>query len=334
MTAPAGHGPGDSPRRALPVGLAVLAAVFAGACAATQSVVNGELGERLGSPLSASTVSNTVGGAVFVGAALVAPSVRRGLRRVFAQRLPWWLFTGGLFGAVFVFAGTYAVPLVGVALFTVAQVSGQTVGGLGTDAAGVGPGGRRSVTGARMLGAALAVAAVCLAQAGREVTLDMWWLAPAVVVIGAGLALQAALNGQINEVSRNPLSTGLVNFAVGTAALYVAASVAVAIVGLPDLDFPSEPWLYVGGALGAMVVIGTMAAVRVLGILRLGLAVLAGQLSGALVLDAVVTKSWPSAWVTAGTALTAVAVVVAGRGAAAATGPARRAQSRANAADN
>ncbi|MGH8792509.1 MAG: DMT family transporter, partial [Stackebrandtia sp.] len=182
--------------------------------------------------------------------------------------------------------------------------------------AGVGPGGRRGVTTPRVLGALLAIAAVSLAQAGREAALGMWWLAPAILAVGVGLAVQAAFNGRINEISGNPLSTGLVNFVAGTGVLYAAIAVVAAAVGLPVLDLPSEPWLYLGGVFGAAVVICVMFAIGTLGVLRVGLGVVAGQLAGALALDVVIARTWPSPWVVAGVVLTAAAVAVSGRRAA------------------
>ena len=79
---------------------------------------------------------------------------------------------------------------------------------------------------------------------------------------------------------------------------------------------PANPALYLGGLLGAFVVVVSLTAVQTLGVLRLGLAVVAGQTAGALVIDLVAPA--PGEAVTAGTlvgvALTIGAVVVSGRG--------------------
>ena len=50
---------------------------------------------------------------------------------------------------------------------------------------------------------------------------------------------------------------------------------------------PSNPLRYVGGLLGAFVVVIGATAVQTLGVLRLGLAMVAGQMAGALVVDLV-----------------------------------------------
>ncbi|GAA4892755.1 transporter family-2 protein [Stackebrandtia albiflava] len=311
--------PRGAERRGVPPWLALALVVIGGAGAAAQVAVNAELGTRLDSPLSATVVSNTVGGAIFVVALCVFPRVREGVARAWRDRLPWWLYTGGMFGAVFVFAGAYAGPLVGVAVFTVAQVCGNSLGALATDAAGLGPGGRLRVTPARLLAALSAIGAVAVAQAGRDVTGRMWWLVPVIMVIGASLALQGAFNGRVNEITGNPVSTGFVNFVSGTGVLYVVTAVIAVLGGVPGVTLPAEPWLYLGGVFGAALVVFSMIAVRVIGVLRMALGILAGQLAGALVLDVVLGHP-PSPWVAAGVLLTAGAVALASMSRAAQTG--------------
>lgn len=301
-------------RPGVPVWLALALVVIGGGGAAGQAAVNARLGAALDSPLSAAAISNTLGGMLFVVATATVPRVRRGVVRVWRQRMPWWMLTGGIFGAIFVFAGAFAVPLIGVAVFTVAQVCGNSLGGLGTDAVGLGPAGRLRITAPRLISALLAIVAVGLAQVGRDVATDQWWLVPVVVCVGFGIALQGAFNGQVNEVSGNPLSTGLVNFVSGTSVLYLVVAVIAVLGGIPSLDLPSQPWLYLGGPLGAFLVIVSMIAVRVIGVLRMALAILTGQLAGALVLDVIATGRPPSPWVAGGVVATAAAVVIAGRG--------------------
>ena len=103
------------------------------------------------------------------------------------------------------------------------------------------------------------------------------------------------------------------NTAVGLAVLLVAALIAVA-ASAPDA-LPTNPLLYVGGLCGAFVVVVGAAAVQTLGVLRLGLAVVAGQTLGALLIDLVAPA--PGEQVTlatvAGVLLTLAAVWVSGR---------------------
>ena len=297
--------------RTVPAWLATALVVLGGAGAAGQAAVNAALAGEVSSALTAAVVSNTVGGLVFIAALLLSARVRSGLTRAWRHRLPWWMYSGGVFGAVFVFAGAHAVPLVGVAAFTVAQVCGNSLGALATDAAGLGPGGRLRATAPRILAAVLAIAAVGLAQVGRGTDTTAWWLVPVVMLIGGSLALQGAFNGQVNEITRNPMSTGFVNFAFGTGLLYIVYAVAAVAGAVPGFSLPMQPWFYLGGVFGASLVIVSMIAVRVIGVLRMAIGILSGQLGGAVALD-VVAGIRPSGWVLGAVSVTVAAVVLAG----------------------
>jgi transporter family-2 protein len=302
----------------------VVLAVAAGGFLALQARVNASLGEQIGDPVVAALVSFGSGCGVLLVVLAVRPATRRGLRRALRSSLPKWMYLGGLGGALFVSAAAFSVPAVGVALFSVAHLAGQTGGALGADRLGIGPGGRRPVTAARLAGAGLAVGAVLLAQSGAGGPTGLrphalLGIVAAVVGIGVLTAVQAGANGRVSAIAGDPLTATLVNFTVGTVALVaVAAAVApadpfVAVGGLADE--PSRWWLYAGGVLGIGFVAVNVACVRTLGVLRLVLANTTGQLGTALVLDAL-TPGGPGLPVTVllGALLTLLAVGITGVG--------------------
>ncbi|WP_395245963.1 DMT family transporter [Agromyces sp. MMS24-K17] len=309
-------------RRGIPVWAAVAVAVGAGMLTAVQSRINGQLAARTGDSTVAAAVSFGSGLLILLVVLLAwrpgrvgFAGVRQALR---ARELRWWMLLGGLAGAWFVTTQTLSAAAVGVAVFTVAIVAGQTVGGLAFDVLGVGPGGRRPVTGSRVVGALLALAAIGWAmsvQVAHEIDL---WLVVLPFTAGLGVAWQQAVNGRVKSAAGSALTSTVVNFAVGTAALLVVLLVHAGIAGLPD-SMPTEPWLYVGGALGCVFIAAQAAVVRTIGVLVLALAGVAGQLAAALVLDLVLPTSAAAVeFATVGGALLAfVAVVVA-------TLPARR----------
>ena len=296
--------------------LSLAVAVASGALVALQQRVNGQLGLDLDDALLAAVVSFATG--LVVVAAVVAgrPAARRALPRV--RSVPWWTRLGGLGGAALVAAGATAVPVIGVALFTVALVAGQTAGGLAVDRAGLAPGGSHPLTPARIAGAVLCLVAVGLGSLGRDARDADPLLLVVVVVAGFLIALQQALNGRVRRTTGDASVATLVNFVVGTTALVVAYAGAVVVRGAADGHWPgAEHWyLYLGGPIGAAFVAVAAVVVRRLGVLRLGLAVIAGQLAGSLVVDVVWPATGAGIAVTTvvGAALTFVAVVVSGLG--------------------
>jgi transporter family-2 protein len=119
------------------------------------------------------------------------------------------------------------------------------------------------------------------------------------------------VNGLVRMESDHIVVPTLVNFSVGTAALVLATAVDFTVRGVPD-ELPGVWWYYVGGPLGIITIMTAVAAVRFTGVLLLGLASVAGQLTGAVLLDVVVpTAGGLTAASVIGTAITMVAVGVA-----------------------
>ena len=80
---------------------------------------------------------------------------------------------------------------------------------------------------------------------------------------------------------------------------------------------PDQWYLYTGGPMGAAFVALAALVVHRLGVLRLGLAIIAGQLAGSVVLDVTLPVSGGPVGVLTliGVALTLLAVVISGRAA-------------------
>ena len=205
--------------------------------------------------------------------------------------------------------------VVGVALFTVAIVAGQTLGGIVFDLVGLGPGGRRPLTPTRVIGAVLALAAIgwaVSAQVAHDVPILLMVLP---FTAGLGAAWQQAVNGRVRSAAESALTATVLNFAVGSTALVVVMLVHAASAGWPSA-MPTEWWLYAGGAIGCIFIAGQAVLVRVVGVLVLALCGVAGQLTAALSLDLLLpTADAPVDLATiGGTVLALVAVVIASVG--------------------
>ena len=306
---------GGEPSAASPsVRLALVAAVLSGGLVALQQRVNGQLAVDLDDALLAAVVSFGTG----LVAVVAVVAARAGSRRALAgvRDVPWWTRLGGLGGATLVAVGAAATPRIGVALLSVGIVAGQTAGGLAVDRAGLAPGGRHHLTAPRLAGAVLCLAAVGLAATGGDARAADPVLLALTVLAGFGISVQQALNGRVRRTTGDAAVATLVNFVVGTTALVAGWALAVAVRGLPDAAWPGpDRWyLYLGGPIGASFVAMAAVVVRRLGVLRLGLAAIAGQLAGAVVLDVVspATDRGLAAATLAAVALTLVAVAVSG----------------------
>ncbi|WP_241991152.1 DMT family transporter [Cryobacterium sp. Hh38] len=300
----------------VPIWLALLFSVLIGAMYAVQSRVNGELGHQIGDGFTAAVISFGSGLVILSLGLVVFRSGRRGLqlvtRAVRAKTLSWWHLFGGLAGALFVLSqGLVAAPL-GIALFTVAVVAGQTVSGVLIDRFGIGPGGRRPLHASKIVGAVLALVAVAWTVSGELGGSDALWLLVLPLVAGIGQGWQQAVNGQVRVTAQSALTATFLNFLTGSVALVLAALVHGVLVGFA-LDLPGNPWLYTGGLIGCIFIAGAALVVRTTGVLMLGLCIVAGQLLCALALDLLApTQGHPVGVTTlAGTALALVAVVIA-----------------------
>ncbi len=270
-------------------GLVVLS-VVGGVFMSLQTRANAGLAVAEASGFYSAAWSFGSGFLVIAAVALLIPSIRRGILRflgeVAARRLPWWLVAGGTIGAFFVFAQGISAPVVGLALFTVVGVAGQSIGAITLDRLGIIGMPRREITWPRLAGAVLVVVAVVIGTWPELGIVSAWWLLALPLVNGLLRGVQQAINGRIRTEAGSAVASTFVNFAGGAAVLVIAALIAWAVSGRGPIVV-STPWLLIGGLLGLVHIFIQSFGVRRLGVLVLGLAMIAGQLAAAVVIDLV-----------------------------------------------
>ncbi|MDQ0801859.1 DMT family transporter [Arthrobacter sp. SLBN-112] len=287
-----------SPSR-LPVLAGLPLAVGSGLAIPVQGRINGALGARLNDGIATAVVSFSTGLLLMILISLVLPRGRAGLASILpavrTRAFPRIYVLAGAIGALFVFAQSFTVGLLGVALFTVATVTGQTVSGLLVDRLGIGPAGKKSVTGIRIIGCVLTIAAVAWAVSprfsGAGAGSDAGpgaLLVPLLLPVAAGflMSFQQAMNGTATVHYGTPIAATLVNFVAGTIVLWAAFAVKLAVAG-PGNPLPADWWYYLGGPMGCVFIGLGALLVRSLGVLVTGLGMIAGQLLGSLALDLV-----------------------------------------------
>lgn len=147
-------------RQAVQFGTFALLAVAAGISFVLQASVNARLRTGLDSPNWAALASYA-GGTIAMG--LVVLAMREPMLSSAAiQKTPWWSWTGGLWGAVYVVIIIVLLPRLGTAAVIALFVLGQMVASLAFDNFGLFGVPKHPADAARILGALLLVAGVVL----------------------------------------------------------------------------------------------------------------------------------------------------------------------------
>lgn len=299
-----------------------LLAALSGAMIALQARANGELSHRLDNGLQAALVSFSSGLLIIFVITLFNSQIKDGiknLRTAVANKeiARWKLFAGAL-GGSFVAIQTQIVPLIGVAIYSVASIAGQTAMSLIVDRIGLTGGGKKLISPRRVLAAVLTVLAVLVSVWDR---IDANNLSMAAVtaggIAGAVVGVQRALNGEINEHSHQSFTTSLLNFATGTTFLLILI-IAGLILGRNELSpLPNGPWwIYTGGVIGVIYIAFTSTIVQHLGVLTFTLFSVGGQLVGSLIIDLVSPTEGVSvsAYLVTGIVMTYAGVIAGGVG--------------------
>lgn len=295
-------------------------AAISGLMIALQARANGELSHRLDNGLQAALVSFGSGLIIITVVAIFNPSIKEGVRTlskaVKERNLPSWTLFAGMLGGSFVAVQTQIVPLIGVAIYSVASIAGQSAISLVVDRIGLTGGGKKHITPRRVTAAFVTVFAVFISVAdrldGRDLSIAAVILG---VVAGAIVGIQRALNGQINEHSQQSFTTSLLNFAMGTTFLTVLLLIAI-VFGETELSpLPAGPWwIYTGGVIGVVYIAFTSTIVQHLGVLTFTLISVGGQLVGSLLIDLLSPTEGVqvSIYLVVGIAMTYLGVIVGG----------------------
>ena len=290
-------------------------ATIVGGLTAIQSRLNGQLSTDIHNGIAAALISFGTGWIFVIAFCLFNKPDRLGLTNIWIglrkRTLQPWEIIGGMGGGFFVAIQSSVVPVIGVAIFTICTVGGQTASSMLVDFFGISPSGKHRVTWLRGITAAVTLLSVTLAVF-PQLRSSTFKVAPIVLAITVGIvvAFQQALNGRINVISARPLATTFVNFLMGSIVLIIALIYNL-LRGGSIGNLPHGIVVYLGGPIGVIFIAVSAYTVKHLGILNFILFSVTGQLIGALLLDwlspAAHTKV--SAYLITGTTMTLIAVV-------------------------
>eukprot|EP00047_Mylnosiga_fluctuans_P013056 m.29131 g.29131 ORF g.29131 m.29131 type:complete len:373 (-) comp4632_c0_seq1:65-1183(-) len=209
---------------------------------------------------------------------------------------PWWLYTGGVLGACYVVGITYSAVYVGLALTFVSSISGNLIAAAVIDHIGFLGTPVRAITPVRSC-ALLVVLGGCILSICEDFQAGDTTLAVGFVLVslacGAILPLQACLNRRITALAtaKHLLHTTWVSFFMGMVTSGIASLVLsllwLYVYDRPDMwDFQSTSWwMYANGVIGVLYVYLSVGLAPVVGMTRMFMLVVLGQLVSSLVFD-------------------------------------------------
>ena len=297
-----------------------LLAALSGLMIALQARANGELSHRLNNGLEAALVSFGSGLIIIAVIAVFNPAIKEGIKNlrsaVANKEIARWKLLAGALGGSFVAIQTHIVPLIGVAIYSVASIAGQTAMSLVVDRIGLTGGGKKLISGRRVAAAVLTVLAVFVSVFDRIDAKNLSLFAVVLgCIAGAVVGVQRALNGQINEHSHQSFTTSLLNFITGTSLLVILILGGVLIGKIELVPLPAGPWwIYTGGVIGVIYIAFTSTIVQHLGVLTFTLFSVGGQLVGSLVIDLISPTNGVnvSAYLVTGIVMTYLGVIAGG----------------------
>jgi transporter family-2 protein len=266
-------------------------AAISGMMIALQARANGELSHLIGNGVEAALVSFGSGLLIIAIVAIFSSRIKEGVRNlrraVQAKEIPRWTLFAGTLGGSFVAVQTHIVPLIGVAIYSVASIAGQTAASLVVDRIGLTGGGKKHITPRRIAAAVFTVFAVFISVFDRIDAKNLSIFAVLMgCVAGAIVGVQRALNGQINQYSQQSFTTSFLNFIMGTGFLFIFLTLLVIFGPTEFVPLPAGPWwIYTGGVIGVIYIAFTSTIVQHLGVLTFTLFSVGGQLVGSLLID-------------------------------------------------
>ncbi len=297
-------------------------AAISGMMIALQARANGELSLRIGNPIEAALVSFGSGLVVISIISAFSPAIKSGISNlrgaVKRKEIPVWTLFAGMLGGSFVAVQTQIVPIIGVAIYSVASIAGQTAASLLVDRIGMTGGGKKKITARRVAAAGVTVVAVLISVLDRIEANNLSLMAVIFgLFAGSIVGVQRAMNGQINESTHQSFTTSLLNFIMGTTFLVIFLAIGMLINRAEMVSLPAGPWwMYTGGTIGVIYIAFTSTIVQHLGVLTFTLISVGGQLVGSLLIDfySPTEGVHVSAYLVTGIVMTYLGVVVGGAG--------------------
>ena len=138
-----------------------LCAIVSGSLMASIGAIYALLGSVIGSAVQASTVSFIIATAAMLVFCLCSGNMRQ-VRKAFDRSCPWWMWLGGICGAITVYGNAWLIPKIGVGLFAMLLLIGQLLLSLLMEQRGWLGAPRKRITALQVIGLVLMLVGVAL----------------------------------------------------------------------------------------------------------------------------------------------------------------------------
>jgi len=199
---------------------------------------------------------------------------------------PWYAFTGGVLGPVYIVCAILLSSRLGFAAFQLCAISGQLLSSLICDAVGLLYLTKRPATCGRIIAVAFTLAGAIFTSSGVEFKDEGWKvLLFSAAAFVAGMVFPVQVNAVMKTHVLTPFRAVAVSFAGGALILF-SISVFLEITQQQELRIQSgEIWMWTGGILGGTLVTCNVVGVSIIGAAAYTVISLASQLATAFVLD-------------------------------------------------
>lgn len=280
--------------------LAIIIGLIIGIGLPIQTSINSRLKLSVGSPFLASLISFTFG-TIFLAIITLVKDKSLFFSTNLLKTQPIWLWLGGIFGVIYLTANILLFPKLGSVQTAIMPILGQIIMGLMIDNFGLFKSLVKPLTFTRVIGAVLVVIGVIGAVSINEIIqkhhdkilrkatakpqrdLTIWRLAG--VLVGMLSASQTAINGHLGLVLKSSVKAAFISFFVGELLLIIIVTILHPQFQLKKVHGQNPWWMWLGGIIGALFVLGNVYLVPIIGTGLAVVIVLVGLVTGSLLID-------------------------------------------------
>ncbi|MCH4170036.1 MAG: DMT family transporter [Lactobacillus sp.] len=268
-----------------------------------QTAINSRLRVVVKSPFLSSLISFTIG-TIFLAVATILATHSLFVSAHLIATQPWWLWVGGVIGVIFLTSNIILFPRLGSVQTVIMPIMGQIIMSMIIDNFGWFASPVHRLTPLRIVGALLVIAGVVLAVAVKDwlqtrnadvakatdkkvlATAHQWSWRLFGVFVGMLGASQTAINGHVGTVVHSPIKAAFISFFIGTVILYVLVLIKEHGYHIAPAFKQRQPWwLWVGGVMGGLFVLGNSYLVPIIGTGLAVVIVLIGMIITSLLVD-------------------------------------------------